>query len=147
MPDIFEAGTLNAHGIYGLQKGVRFINETGIDAIHAKETRLMEMFLSGVRDIERIRLYGDFSSKSRLPVVSLNIDGLTASELAERLWRDYGIATRAGSHCAPLLHKRFGTVELGMTRFSFSYFNTENEIEAGVSALKEISEYGIHNHV
>jgi len=147
MPDIFEAGTLNAHGIYGLQKGVRFINETGIDAIHAKETRLMEMFLSGVRDIERIRLYGDFSSESRLPVVSLNIDGLTASELAERLWRDYGIATRAGSHCAPLLHKRFGTVELGMVRFSFSYFNTENEIEAGVSALKEISEDGIHNHV
>jgi len=139
MPDVFEAGTLNAHGIYGLQKGVCFVNETGIDAIHAKETRLMELFLSGVKEIERIRLYGDFSSGTRLPVISLNIDGLTSTELAERMWLDYGIATRAGSHCAPLLHKRFGTAALGMTRFSFSYFNTVNEIHAGVSALKDIS--------
>jgi len=97
------------------------------------------MFLSGVKDIERIRLYGDFSAESRLPIVSLNIDGLTSAGLAERLWRDYGIATRAGSHCAPLLHKRFGTADTGMTRFSFSYFNTENEIEKGVAALKNIS--------
>ena len=139
MPDVFETGTLNSHGIYGLQKGVRFINETGINRIQAKETRLIEMFLSGVKEIERIRLYGDISAKNRLPVVSLNIDGLTSSELAERLWRDYGIATRAGSHCAPLLHKRFDTVGTGMVRFSFSYFNTEDEIEKGVSALKDIS--------
>ena len=99
----------------------------------------MEIFLNGVKDIEGIRLYGDFSSENRLPVVSLNIDGFTSSELAERLWRDYGIAVRAGSHCAPLLHKRFGAVESGMVRFSFSYFNAANEIEAGVSALKDIS--------
>jgi selenocysteine lyase/cysteine desulfurase len=138
MPDVFETGTLNSHGIYGLQQGVRFINETGIDAIHARETRLLRMFYDGVAAIEGVRIYGDFSGENRLPVLSLNVEGLTSSELAERLWLGYGIATRAGSHCAPLLHKRFGTVELGMTRFSFSYFNTEDEIRMGVSAIKDI---------
>jgi len=138
MPDIFETGTMNAHGIYGLQKGVGFINETGIDVIHAKEKRLVKMFYDGVKDLERIKIYGDFAAENRLPIISLNVDGLTSSELAERLWLEHGIATRAGSHCAPLLHKRFGTADLGMVRFSFSFFNTEEEILKGVSAVKEI---------
>jgi selenocysteine lyase/cysteine desulfurase len=138
MPDIFETGTQNGHGIYGLQKGVRFIYETGIDVINAKEKRLLNMFYDGIKNLERVKVYGDFSTGKRLPIVSININGLTSSELAERLWKDYGIATRAGSHCAPLLHKRFGTVNLGMARFSFSYFNTEDEIRAGISAIKDI---------
>ncbi|MDR1206020.1 MAG: aminotransferase class V-fold PLP-dependent enzyme [Peptococcaceae bacterium] len=138
MPDIFETGTLNSHGIYGLQKGVRFINETGIDAIHAKEARLLKMFHGGVKDLEGVKIYGDFSEENRLPVLSLNIAGLTSSELAERLWSGYGVATRAGSHCAPLLHKRLGTVDVGMVRFSFSYFNTEDEVQKGVSAMEDI---------
>ena len=140
MPDIFETGTMNSHSIYGLQKGVRFINETGIDVIHAKEKRLLRMFYDSVKIHEQVKIYGDFSSSNRLPVISLNITGLTSSELAERLWTDYSIATRPGSHCAPLLHKRFSTVELGMVRFSFSYFNTEAEISSGVSAINEIIE-------
>lgn len=138
MPDIFEVGTLNSHGLYGLQKGVRFINEIGVDKIHEKETRLMKLFYDGISGIERVKTYGDFSEKDRLPIISLNIDGLTSSELAERLWTDYSIATRAGSHCAPLLHKHFDTIDMGMVRFSFSYFNTENEVRKGISAIKEI---------
>ncbi|MCL1873007.1 MAG: aminotransferase class V-fold PLP-dependent enzyme [Clostridiales bacterium] len=140
MPDIFEAGTLNSHSIYGLQKGVRFINETGIDKIRAKEKQLASMFYEGIKNLERIKIYGDFSTNDRLPIVSLNIDGMTSAELAERLWTGYDIAIRAGSHCAPLLHKRLGTAEMGMVRFSFSYFNTEEEIQKGVLALKEISQ-------
>ena len=138
MPDIFETGTLNGHGIYGLQKGVRFINETGTDVIRAKEKRLLGMFYDGIKNHDRVKVYGDFSAEERLPIVSMNIDGLTSSELAERLWKNHGIATRAGSHCAPLLHKRFGTDTLGMTRFSFSYFNSEDEIREGISAIKDI---------
>ena len=138
MPDIFETGTPNGHGIYGLQKGVSFINETGIDEIHAKEIRLLQMFYDGVKNLDRVKIYGDFSDMNRLPIISINVDGLSSSELAERLWLEYGIATRAGSHCAPLLHKRFGTVDLGMVRFSFSFFNTEDEIQKGVSAIGNI---------
>jgi len=139
MPDIFETGTLNSHGIYGLQKGAEFIDKTGIESIQKKEAQLFDLFYHGVNQLEGVKPYGDFSSQSRLPIISLNIDGLSSSELAQRLWEDYEIATRAGSHCAPLLHKRLGTVESGMVRFSFSYFNTEDEIEKGVHALSEIS--------
>lgn len=138
MPDIFETGTLNGHGIYGLQKGVHFINSTGVDQIHAKETRLLRMFYDGIKDIERVKVYGDFSTDCRLPVISLNVEGLTSSELAEMLWEGYSIATRASSHCAPLIHKRLGTANRGMVRFSFSYFNTEEEIQTGIAALREI---------
>jgi cysteine desulfurase family protein len=138
MPDIFETGTLNGHGIYGLQKGVHFINETGVNTIHEKETRLLKKFYDGIKNLERIKIYGDFSTEKRLPVISFNVAGLTSSELAERLWTDHGIATRAGSHCAPLLHKRFGTVDVGMVRFSFSYFNTEAEVQKGLSAITDI---------
>jgi selenocysteine lyase/cysteine desulfurase len=139
MPDLFEAGTQNAPGLYGLQKGVAFINEIGTAAIHAREMQLMGQFSKGISSIDGVTTYGDLAQEGRLPIVSLNLAGLTSSELAERLWTHYSIATRAGSHCAPLLHKRFGTAERGMVRFSFSYFNTEEEIEQGVYALREIA--------
>jgi cysteine desulfurase family protein len=140
MPDIFEAGTQNSHGIYGLQKGVRFISETGIDKICDNVMRLTEMFYGRIKELNGVEIYGEFSSDYRLPIVSINVNGLSSSELAERLWVDYDIATRAGSHCAPLLHKRFGTEKMGMVRFSFSCFNTEDEIQKGVNAVKEIVE-------
>ena len=140
MPDVFETGTPNGSGIFGLQKGVRFIRKIGIDRINEKTTRLWNMFYDGIKHISGIIFYGDFSSVDRLPVVALNIDGLTSAELAQRLWEGYGIATRAGIHCVPLLHERFGTADMGIVRFSFSYFNTEEEIETGVSAIREIAE-------
>jgi len=138
MPDIFEAGTQNSHGIYGLQKGVIFINETGIDTISGNVSKLAEMFYEGVKDIGGIKVYGDFSSKYRLPIVSVSSDKITSSELAERLWSDHSIAVRAGSHCAPLLHKRFKTEQSGLVRFSFSSFNTEKEVLYGINALNII---------
>jgi selenocysteine lyase/cysteine desulfurase len=98
------------------------------------------MFYGGIEELDGVKIYGEFSSDYRLPIVSINVNGLTSSELAERLWVDYDIATRAGSHCAPLLHKRFGTEKMGMVRFSFSCFNTEDEIQKGVNAVKEIVE-------
>lgn len=139
MPDIFEVGTLNSHGLHGLQKGVRFINEIGVAAIHEKHNQLLRRFLDGVNHCKMIHFYGDVSSQHRLPVVALSIKKMTSAELAGRLWQEYGIATRPGSHCAPLLHKRFGTIDTGMVRFSFSYFNTDDEIDCGISALRNIS--------
>jgi cysteine desulfurase family protein len=139
MPDIFETGTLNGHSIYGLQKGVKFINETGVGKIRQKNTRLLHIFYEGVKNQNHIKIYGDFETQNRLPIISLNIDGLPSSEFAERLWTDYGIATRPGIHCAPLLHKRLGTAETGIVRLSISYFNTEDEIKKGVEAVNEIA--------
>ena len=138
MPDLFEVGTLNSHSIYGLQKGVEFIKRIGINHIHEKEMRLSKIFYDKLKCLKGVKFYGDFSGNDRLPIVSINIEGFTSSELALILWEKYGIATRAGSHCAPLLHKRFNTVDLGMVRFSFSYFNNEEEIEIATFALENI---------
>jgi selenocysteine lyase/cysteine desulfurase len=141
IPDIFEAGTMNSHGLFGLQKGVEFILEKGVDAIHAKEKTLMDLFYNSVKDISNVVLYGDFSTSERIPVISLNIVGIPSSELSGKLWEDYRIATRSGVHCAPLLHKRFNTEEQGMCRFSFSYFNTRDEIEAAAGAVRDIARH------
>lgn len=139
MPAVLEAGTQNAHGIAGLGGGIDFILKTGIDVIRKKEEHLADRFLEEVRDIPGITLYGDFSEGVfRAPVIALNIADLDSSETAQILWEEYGIAVRAGVHCAPLMHEALGTKGRGAVRFGFSYFNTEEEIDQAAGALREI---------
>ncbi|MCL2852581.1 MAG: aminotransferase class V-fold PLP-dependent enzyme [Defluviitaleaceae bacterium] len=146
MPDVFEAGTHNTPGIYGLGKGVDFITETGIDNIRRKESDLTLLFIDELRGIPGIRLYGGVDSTDpgeRVPVVSLNIGNISSAELSLYLWEKYEISTRPGVHCAPLLHKHLGTAEQGAVRFSFSYFNTDDEIRYAANALRQASrEFG-----
>lgn len=139
MPTALEAGTLNGHGIAGLYAALGFLNETGVDTIHAKELSLMRRFLDGIRDIPSIKLYGDFDTDYRAAVVSLNLGDYDSSEVSDELSYTYGISTRPGAHCAPLMHESMGTVDQGMVRFSFSWFNTEEEVDAAVRALKELA--------
>ena len=141
MPEIFEAGTPNAHGIAGLGQGAAFVNRTSVSDIKSSTALLVEKFLDGAGDIPGIVLYGAEKSYGgpRLPIIALNIGSLTAADLALRLWEKYRIATRAGIHCAPLLHKHFGTEARGMVRFSFSVFNTTEEITLTIQALGEIA--------
>ena len=139
MPDIFEAGTMNIPGLYGLSKGIEFLLQEGIDSIRRKEAKLLDRFYSGLRTIPGLIFYGDFSTQDRLPIIALNLGKVLSTELAFKLWHDYQIATRAGSHCAPLLHKHFSTVEQGMVRFSFSYFNTEQEIDFAIDAIRALA--------
>ena len=141
MPDIFEAGTLNAHGLAGLCQGAAYINRTGIAAVESCKKNLLCDFLDGVDNIPGIRLYGAGRScrGPRLPIASLNITSLPAGDVALQLWENRQIATRAGSHCAPLVHKHFKTEAQGMVRFSFSVFNTPEEIAIAVKALGEIA--------
>ncbi len=140
MPEALEAGTLNCHGIAGLNAAVKFIEETGIQNIYEKKKRLSDRFIKGVSNIDNINIYGDINADERTPVVTLNIKNMTSDELCDRLWTDHGICTRAGVHCAPLMHKALGTHKIGAVRFSFSYYNTEEEIDRGIEALKELSE-------
>ena len=139
MPTRLEAGTLNVHGIAGLSAAVDFIRETGIDTIHKKEIGLLERFLEGVRKIPDIRLYGDYS-KDRTAIAALNLGDCDAGTVADALAVDYEIATRAGAHCAPRMHRALGTERQGAVRFSFGYFNSEEDVDAAVRALKEIAE-------
>jgi len=139
MPTALEAGTLNGHGIAGLGAAVRYIQETGLDTIRHKEQERMWSFYTQVRQIPGITVYGDFSSRNRCAIVSLNIRDYDSGEVSDALSERYGIATRPGAHCAPLMHKALGTVEQGAVRFSFSYDNTKEEIEIAVAALRELA--------
>lgn len=139
MPTALEAGTLNGHGIAGLGAAVRYLQETGLPAIRAKEQELMWAFYTRVREIPGITVYGDFGSRNRCAIVSLNIRDYDSGEVSDALSEHYGIATRPGAHCAPLMHQALGTVEQGAVRFSFSHYNTEEEINIAVSALRELA--------
>ena len=133
-PTRLEAGTLNGHGIAGLSAALDFLEETGLEAIREKELSLMQRFLEGVRNIEGITLYGDFDYE-RTAVVALNLRDYDSGAVADALYEEYGIATRAGAHCAPLMHQALGTQDQGAVRFSFSWFNTEEEVDAAAKAL------------
>ena len=139
MPTALEAGTLNGHGIAGLGAAIGYLQETSLDAICAKEQDLMWEFYRQVKEIPGITLYGDFSGKSRCAIVSLNIRNYDSGEVSDALSEQYGIATRPGAHCAPLMHKALGTAAQGAVRFSFSHYNTNEEIKIAVSALQELA--------
>lgn len=139
MPTALEAGTLNGHGIAGLFAAINYINETGMDYIRDTEQTLMWEFYQQVKEIPGIKIYGDFSVKNRCPIVTLNIRDYDSGEVSDALSEHYGIATRPGAHCAPLMHQALGTVQQGAVRFSFSHFNTLEEIKIAVSALQELA--------
>ncbi len=137
-PTRLEAGTLNGHGIAGLGAALDFIEQVGMDSIYQKEHQLMTRFYEGVKDIEGVTVYGDFS-RMRSPVVALNIKDYDSSAVSDELSEYYGIATRPGAHCAPRMHMALGTKEQGAVRFSFGCFNTQDEVNAAIYAVREIA--------
>ena len=140
LPTRLEAGTLNGHGIAGLGAGVDFLLKKGVDAVHAYEIALAKRFYEGVSQIPSVTVYGDFRSWDRTAVVALNIGDYDSGAVSDALEEDYGIATRPGAHCAPRMHHALGTAEQGAVRFSFSLFNTEDEVDAAIQAVKELAQ-------
>jgi selenocysteine lyase/cysteine desulfurase len=65
---------------------------------------------------------------------------INSGEIADELFERFGIATRAGAHCAPEVHRAFNTVEQGMVRFSFCHFNTKDEVDLAINAVKVLLE-------
>ena len=139
VPEKLEAGTLNVHGIAGLSASVNYIAETGIEKIAEKERLLAKSFYEGVKEIEEVTVYGDFS-KERTAIVTLNIRDEDSAVIADELSEYYDIAVRAGAHCAPRMHEALGTVKQGAVRFSFSWFNDMNDVLSAVKAVKELAE-------
>lgn len=139
-PTRLEAGTLNGHGIAGLSAGLDFIDaQGGVEAIAAHERALADRFLAGVREIPGIALYGAFDQPVRSAIVSLNVGDIDSAEISDALMQGWGIATRPGAHCAPLMHRALGTERQGVVRFSFGYFNTDEEVDTAIEALRDLS--------
>ncbi|MTI80773.1 MAG: aminotransferase class V-fold PLP-dependent enzyme [Firmicutes bacterium] len=139
LPEKFESGTLNALGIAGLGAGLKFINRVGMDAIKEREMQLTKKFLEGVKKIPNIVVHGPRNAEKQLPVVSFEIKGHKAGDVGKPLDEQYNIACRAGLHCAPDAHHTLGTFNRKLVRFSFSYFNTPDEVEYALRSLREIA--------
>ena len=142
MPDRFEPGTMNLPGIFGLNSALGWINKVGIENIYNKERTLTRLFLEEIGKLdpkgEKIKLVGKKTEEGRTAVVSIQTPGRDVSEVAYLLDKNYGIMTRVGLHCAPSAHQTLGTYPTGTVRFSFGYFNTEEEVLFAVKALEEI---------
>ena len=138
-PTRLEAGTLNSHGILGLSAALDFLEETGIETIGRREQELMERFYRGVSSLPGVTVYGDFTQPRRTAVVALNIRDLDSGEVSDFLSQAYDIATRPGAHCAPRMHEALGTQDQGAVRFSFSWYNTEDEVDAAIRAVEELA--------
>lgn len=138
MPTILEAGTLNGHAIAGLNAALDYLKEEGIENIQKREEELMFRFYNGIKDIKDIKIYGNFENK-RAAIVAFNIGDIDSAAFSDELSLYHDISTRPGAHCAPLMHKAMNTVEQGAVRFSFSHYNTEEEIDTAINAVKEIA--------
>ncbi|MGX4598059.1 aminotransferase class V-fold PLP-dependent enzyme [Faecalimicrobium sp. JNUCC 81] len=139
LPDKYESGTHNTPGIVGLNEGIKFIFEEGIENIRAHEEELCQYMLDKLENVPNITIYGSKDSKKRAAVISINIDNIDSGEITFLLDSEYDIATRSGIHCSPLAHETLGTLEQGAVRFSLGYFNTKEDIDKAVKALQNIS--------
>ena len=142
LPDCFESGTPNGVGIAGLLAGVQFVREKGIDSIRRREIRLMMRLVDGLKTIRGVELYGADSPEDRIATLSFNMAGLSPSEAAFRLERQFGILCRPGLHCAPAAHRTLGTYPAGTIRFALGAFNTEEEIDSAIEAVSRLSRPG-----
>ncbi|WP_054251470.1 aminotransferase class V-fold PLP-dependent enzyme [Neofamilia massiliensis] len=140
MPTRLEAGTLNSHGLAGLEAGLTYIKDQGMEKLTERAQKIAKNFYEGIKDLPSIKFFGDYSDFSkRAPIVSFNLGKIDSAYVSMVLADKYKISTRPGGHCAPLLHKSFKTVDQGMVRFSFSHFNTKEEVEIAIQAIREIS--------
>lgn len=141
-PTRMEAGTLNAHGLAGLLAAVRYIEKNGGPAaVGAREHELARRFYEGVRSARGVRVFGgwDVDPGRCAGIVALGVDGLDSAEVADALAGGWGIACRAGAHCAPLMHRALGTERRGVVRLSCGWFTTEEEVDVAASAVRELA--------
>lgn len=139
MPDKFEAGTMNLPGIFGLHRALRYLEKIGIKNIRDKEIELTCQFLEGILNMDDINIIGHSGVKNRTAVVSLDFIKKDNAEVAYTLDKEYGIMTRCGLHCAPSAHKTLGTFPHGTIRFSFSHYNTYEEVKYLIESINAIN--------
>jgi len=139
LPDRCESGTPNTVGLAGLRAGVEFVLQQGVEAIRAHEVDLTRRLLAGLMEIHGAMVYGSHDAELQTATVSFGVEGLEPSEVGLKLDEGYGVLSRVGLHCAPAAHRTVGTFPVGTVRFGLSYFNTAEEVDAAVSAVREIA--------
>ena len=138
LPDMCESGTQNAVGLAGLEAGITWLLDEGIDAIRAHEIQLIQQVLDGLQAIPGVTVYGSLDAASQTATVSFNLEEMAPSEVGLRLDEEYGILCRVGLHCAPAAHKTMGTFPDGTVRFGLGAFNTPEEIDTAIEAVRSL---------
>jgi len=139
LPDLYESGTPNTVGLAGLNAGISFILKEGINKIHQYELNLSQKLIAGLKEIPGVTVFGEDQAKDRVAVISFNIKDQLPSEVGLRLDEEYDIMCRVGLHCSPATHKTIGTFPIGTIRFSMSWFNTFEEVEQAILAVRNIA--------
>lgn len=141
-PFRMEFGTPNMVGIASLWAGQDFIAEKGMENIHDQEMKLARKLVEGFNAIDGVTVYGCQNMDDHLSTITINVEGFEAGNVGIMLDVDYNIATRTGLHCAPLVHKQLGLVEIhGGVRFSIGAFNTEAHVDKALEAVKDITSF------
>ena len=138
-PYRLEAGTLNLAGIAGLCEGLCWVREKGLSEIYTHEMTLIKRLQDGLKDIKGVHLHGPQGIQRRVATMSMTIDNFDAEDVGTILDVEYGIQTRTGLHCAPLIHEHHGTSPRGTVRFSAGPFNTEEHIDIAIRAVEDIA--------
>jgi len=139
-PYRLECGTLNLVGVAGLNAGVKWVLEQGIDNLHQREILLWDRLRRGLQAIDTVTTYCAEDTRNQNPVLSINVKGFDSGDVGTILDVDYGIACRTGLQCAPKVHEGLGTDKMhGTVRFSIGPFNTETDIDSAISAVREIA--------
>ncbi len=139
LPEGLESGTANSPGLAGLKAGIEFLLATGLDTIRSHELNLVRTLRQELSKISNLKLHGAATMERQGNVISFTIDGQDPAAIAFLLDRDHDIQTRAGLHCAPDAHRTIGTFPFGTVRISPGWFNTEQDIEALLAALNQLS--------
>ena len=139
LPDMCESGTLNVVGLAGLKAGIGWIQEKGIETIRAHESALTERLISGLQEIPGVTIYGPKDAAHQTATVSFIIENKSPSDIGLTLDEKYDILCRVGLHCSPSSHKTIGTFPTGTIRFGLGIFNTQEEVDEALNAIKELA--------
>jgi cysteine desulfurase family protein len=140
LPSKYEAGNLNVPGILGLAAGIQYLDDRTLDDVLLAGRFVTTRLLAGFAEIAGLRVMGPNTSGSRVPLVSMLLDGYDPQEVALGLDAAFRVQVRAGLHCAPAMHESLGTHSGGGTvRFSMGPFTSEAEIDVAIEAVAEIA--------
>jgi len=138
-PYRLEAGTQNLAGIAGLSAGLDWVQKEGLENIYRHEIELLGLLQAGLSEIPGVKIWGTKKLDRRVATLSVTVANYDAQDVGIILDVEYGIQTRTGLHCAPLIHEHHGSAPRGTVRFSIGPFNTREHIETAVKAMTEIA--------
>jgi len=138
LPMYYEAGTMNLPGFAGLAAGVEFVKKVGVKNVGQHKHRLFSMLKELLIKNDKLTLYEPLYKNYSSGVISFNINGWNPADVGIALQESFGIISRTGLHCAPLIHKEVGSWPVGSVRLSCSWCTTREEIEKTARAVNTI---------